>query len=96
VERRAPSPVRPRSDLVTFLPIMFSLPPMIFAIPPLVILIPAMLPFGVQISPPVIGVATVLALVVNRSVQSCLRFLDGMLALLLFGFGVRARCCCHE
>jgi di/tricarboxylate transporter len=69
---------------------------MIFAIPPLVILIPAMLPFGVQISPPVIGVATVLALVVNRSVQSCLRFLDGMLALLLFGFGVRARCCCHE
>jgi len=96
VERRAPSPVRPRSDLVTFLPIMFSLPPMIFAIPPLVILIPAMLPFGVQISPPVIGVATVLALVVDRSIQSCFSFFDGMLALLLFGFGVRARCYCHE
>jgi hypothetical protein len=41
---------------------------MVFSIPPLVIGIPATLPFGVQVSPPVLGFAAVIAFVADRSV----------------------------
>jgi hypothetical protein len=54
---------------------------MVVAIPPTVILVPTALTFGVQITPPVIGIAAVLALVMDCSVQPCFRFFDGMLAL---------------
>lgn len=54
---------------------------MIFSIPPLVVLIPTMLAFGVQIAAPVIGLAAVIAVVVDGFVQSCLSFFDRMLAL---------------
>jgi hypothetical protein len=75
-------------------PIVLSLPSMVFPIPPLMILIPTTLPFGIQITPPFIGFAAVIALVTDRSVQSCFRLFDGMLAL-LFGIGVHEGCC-HE
>jgi hypothetical protein len=54
---------------------------MVFAIPPTVILVPTTLAFGIQIAAAIIGIAAVLALVMNRSVQSCFRLFDGMLAL---------------
>jgi hypothetical protein len=77
---------------VSVFPIMLSLPSMFFPIPPLMILIPATLPFGIQISPPVIRFAAVIALVVDRSVQSCFGFFDCMLAP-LFAICVYEGCC---
>lgn len=68
---------------------------MFMAVPPLVILIPTTLPLGVQITPPVFGVAAVLALVMDRFIQSCLRFFDRMLAMRSV-IGVRARRCRYE
>jgi hypothetical protein len=44
------------------------------------ILVPAMFPFCVQISPPIIGCVAMFTMVVDRSIQSCLRLFDGMLA----------------
>lgn len=61
------------------LPIMLGLPAMVSSVPPLMIFIPAILPFGIQISPPSIRLAAVLSPVMDRSVQSCFRFFDGML-----------------
>jgi len=61
-------------------PIVLGLPPMFFPIPPLMVLIPATLSFGVQIPPAIFGCAAVLAVVVDRFVQSHFRFFDGMLA----------------
>ena len=72
-------------------PIVLSLPAMVFPVPPLMILTPAALSFGVQISPPVIGCAAVLAVVMDCFVQSCFRLFDGMLALLSF-IGVHEGC----
>jgi hypothetical protein len=54
---------------------------MIVAVPPLMELIPAMLPFGVEIAPTIIGLAAVFAVIVNGPVQIRLGFLDGVLAL---------------
>jgi hypothetical protein len=54
---------------------------MVPAIPPTVVGVPATLAFGIQIATPIIGLAAVLALVMDRSVESCFRFFDGMLAL---------------
>ena len=65
---------------------------MVSPIPPLMMLIPTTLPFGIQLSPPFIRFATVLAPVADRFVQSRLRLFDGMSAL-LFGIGVHEGCC---
>lgn len=77
---------------VMIFPIVLSLPSMVFPIPPLMIRIPTTFPFGIQISPPFIRFSAVFAPVVDRSVQSCFRLFDGMLAL-LFGIGVHEGCC---
>jgi hypothetical protein len=73
-------------------PIVLSFPAMIFAIPPLMILAPATLSLGIQIPPPVLGCAAVIAVVVDRFVQSYFGLFDCMLALLSF-IGVHERCC---
>lgn len=73
-------------------PIMLGFPAMIFSIPPLVILAPATLSLFIQLSPPVLGCAAVLAVVVDRFVQFCFRLFDGMLALFSF-IGVHERRC---
>ena len=67
---------------------------MFFPIPPLMILFPATLPYGIQISPPVVGFAAVIAFVMDRLVQSCFRLFDCMLTLLSV-IGVHEGCC-HE
>ena len=72
-------------------PIVLRLPSMVLPIPPLMILIPTTLPFGVQLSPPFIRCAAVIALVVDRFVQSCFRLFDGMLAV-LSGIGAHDGC----
>ena len=64
---------------------------MVFSIPPLMIRIPTLLPFGIQIPPPVIRFTAVIALVMDRFVESCFRPFDCMLAL-VFLVGVDARC----
>jgi hypothetical protein len=76
---------------VMIFPIVLRLPPMVFPIPPLMMLIPTTLPFGIQISPTLIGFSAVFAPVVDRFVQSCFRLFDGMLA--LFSVGVHEGCC---
>jgi hypothetical protein len=58
---------------------MLGLPAMVSSVPPLVIFIPAILPFGIQVSPPIIRLAAVLSPVVNRFVQSCFRLFYGVL-----------------
>ena len=63
------------------LPIVLRLPSMVFSVPPLMILTPTTFPFGVQIPPAVVGLAAVLAAVVDSFVQSRFRFFDCMLAL---------------
>ena len=78
--------------VVIVIPIVLSLPSMLFPIPPLMILVPTTLPFGVQVSPPFISFAAMLAPFLDRSVQSGFRFFDGVLAL-LSGVGVHEGCC---
>jgi hypothetical protein len=73
-------------------PIVLSLPSMLSPIPPLMIFIPTTLPFGIQISPPVIGYAAVLTPVVDRFVQSCFRLFDCMLAPISV-IGLHEGCC---
>jgi hypothetical protein len=79
---------------------------MFFPIPPLVILIPTMLALGIQIVAPIVGLAAVIAMVANCSIQVRLRFFDGVLALRsVIGVGQWRRCykphehrshyCCH-
>ncbi len=70
--------------IMIMLPIVISLPSMIFPIPPLMMRIPTTLPLGIQFSPSSIGCAAVLAMIVDRSVQSYFRLFDCMLALLSF------------
>jgi hypothetical protein len=54
---------------------------MVVAVPPLVISIPATLALGVQIAAPVFGLATMVSVVVDCSVQTRFGFFDGVLAL---------------
>jgi hypothetical protein len=54
---------------------------MVFPIPPLMVLIPAVLAFGVQIAAAILGLRAVIAVVMDCSVQVCLRLFDGVLAL---------------
>ena len=67
--------------LVTIFPVVFCLPAMVSSIPPLMIGAPATFPFGIQIPPPVVGGAAVVAMIMDRPIQSRFRLLDGMLAL---------------
>lgn len=51
-----------------------------------------MLPLGVQVAPPIFGLAAVIAMVVDRFIQICLGFLDRMLAMRpVIGVGLRRR-----
>jgi hypothetical protein len=77
------------------LPTVLGFPAMVFPVPPLVVLIPAMLAFGVQIAAAVFGFAAVIALVMDRFVQSDFGFFDRVLALRSV-LGVRQRCRCYE
>jgi hypothetical protein len=71
---------------------MFSLPAMVSSVPPLMITIPTILAFGIQIPSPVLRLAAVLSLVMDRSVQSGFSFFDGMLALRpIIGMDARRR-----
>jgi hypothetical protein len=68
--------------IVVFLfPIAFRHPAVLFSVPPSVIFVPATLAFGIKIAPAFVGLTAVFAPVVDRSVQSGLGFLDGVLAL---------------
>lgn len=62
-------------------PVMLRLPAVVFPIPPLMIGAPATFSFGIQVSPPVVGGAAVVSMIVDRTVQFRFRFLDGVLAL---------------
>jgi hypothetical protein len=53
---------------------------MLSPIPPLMMLFPATLPFGKQLSPPILSRAAVFAVVVDRLVQSEFGFFDGVAA----------------
>jgi len=66
------------------IPIVLSLPTMFFPIPPLMVLIPTSLPFGVQVSPPILRLAAVLAVIADRFVQIGLGLLDGVPTLVPF------------
>jgi hypothetical protein len=49
-----------------------------------------MLPFGIQIAPPVFGLTAVIAMVADCSIEVCLGFLDRMLAVRpVIGVGLR-------
>jgi hypothetical protein len=61
-------------------PIVLGLPAMILPVPPLMVCTPTPFPLGVQIAPPVFRLAAVLAIVMNRSVQSRFRLFNGVLA----------------
>jgi hypothetical protein len=54
---------------------------MVVAVPQSVVLVPTALAFGVQITPPVIGLVAVLAMIMNCPIQVCFCLFDGMLAL---------------
>jgi hypothetical protein len=73
-------------------PIVLGFPAVIFSIPPLVIRVPAAFSLGIQIPPAGIGCGAVVAVVVDRFVQSDFCLFDGMLALFFF-IGVHERCC---
>jgi hypothetical protein len=68
---------------------------MVFTIPPTVILVPTTLAFGIQIATAVIGIAAVLALVMDCLVETCLGFFDSMLALGVV-IGSRLRRCRYD
>jgi hypothetical protein len=77
-------------------PIVLSLPAMVFTIPPLVILAPATFPFGIQIPPPVIGFAAMIASIVDCLIQSGFGLFNRALAFLSV-IGMHKGCSCkHE
>jgi hypothetical protein len=69
-----------KSSVMPVFPIVFRLPAMILAVPPLMVFIPAALTLGVQVSPAIVGLATVVAMVMDGMVEICFGFFDGMLA----------------
>ena len=86
----APQATTKRLYLWMTFPVMLGFPSIFFSVPPLMIPIPATLPFCVQISPPVVGLMAAFALIMDRSIQPRLRFLDRMLAIASV-IGVRSR-----
>ena len=81
--------------VVMFLvPILLGFPAVFFPIPPLMILIPAALPFCIQIPPPLLGFVAMLAVFLDRSVESSFCLFDRMLTLAsVVGMGLW---CCHK
>jgi hypothetical protein len=67
--------------LVWLIPIVLRFPSLIFPVPPLMVLIPATFALGVQIPPPVIRVAAVLAIFLDGSVEPSFRLFNCVLAL---------------
>jgi hypothetical protein len=66
---------------------------MVFAVPPTVILVPTALAFGVEILAAGLGLAAVIALVMDGLVEPSLGLFDGMLALrVVIGAGGRRGC----
>jgi uncharacterized membrane protein len=63
------------------IPVLLGFPAMIFSVPPLMVLIPTVLAFGVQVAAAIIGIAAVLAFIVDGFVESGLSFFNRMLAL---------------
>jgi hypothetical protein len=75
------------------IPSLLGFPAMFFSVPPLMVLLPAMLPLGIQIAAAVVSLRAVIAMIVDGSIQVCLRFFDGMLALRsIIGMGQWRRC----
>ena len=60
-------------------PVMLGFPPMVFAIPPLVIGAPASFSLGIQLPPPVFGLAAALAVIMNRLIQPRFRLFNRVL-----------------
>jgi len=67
---------------VVLIPILLGLPPVFSPVPPLVILIPATLSFLIQIVSSGLGLAAVLTIPLDGSIQSRFRLFDRTLALL--------------
>ena len=77
-------------------PILLGLPSVFSSIPPLMISIPATLPFRIQVPSPLLGFVAVLAVLLDRSVESRFRFFDRMLASASVVVGPRLRCSCKK
>lgn len=80
--------------VVITIPVLLGLPSVFSSIPPLMIFIPAALPFRIQVPSPFIGFAAVLAIPLDRSIESLFRFFDRVLtpASIVVGPGLRCRC----
>ena len=72
-------------------PVVLGFPALISPVPPLVILIPTTLPFSIQVPPSFLGLVAVLAILLDRPVQSCFRLADGVLTFVSF-ISLRSRC----
>ena len=52
-----------------------------------------MLPFSIQVAPPVLGLVAVIAMIADCFIQVCLRLLDRVLTVRpVIGMGLRGRC----
>ena len=78
------------------IPIVLGLPAMFSPVPPLMIPAPTALAFGIQIVPPLLGLVTALAVLLNGSIKTRFCFLYGMLAPASIVIGMRPRCCREE
>jgi hypothetical protein len=74
------------------IPIALAFPAMFSRVPPLMTLIPTTVPLGIQIPTPFVRLVAVLATLLDRSVQSCFRLFNRMLAPSSV-VGMRRRCC---
>jgi hypothetical protein len=82
--------------VIAFLvPIAFGFPAMFSRVPPSVMLAPTTISFGIQIPTPFLGLVAVLAMLLDRPVQSGFRLVNRMLApaSIIIVVGVRPRCC---
>jgi len=82
--------------VVITIPVLLGLPSVFSSIPPLMIFIPAALPFRIQVPSPFIGFAAVLAIPLDRSVESLFRFFDRVLTPASIVVGPRLRCRCKK
>jgi hypothetical protein len=59
---------------------VLGFPTVIVPVPPLMVGAPATLTFGIQVAPTLVCLAASFAMIVDRSVEVCFRFLNRMLA----------------
>jgi hypothetical protein len=59
----------PTEICLVMIPVLLGFPAMFFAVPPLMVLLVTVLAFGVEVAAAIIGLAAVLAVVVNGPVQ---------------------------